>query len=498
MNLDNSIFSCVKKSKIIVFISILGLSGCGSDSDGNGYVKFYNASVNAPEVFLTIDENIGDDDEDDFETTYSSVEYGKATSDKEVSDGNYYYELAWQDEDSKKRDDLEIISEGIVYVKKDAIQLIVLSEDIEQPEVEIYDIEVIDDEDDVDDDLFNLRVLNLHPDSEGTDIYISKSDETFNEAELFGGYSNKELSENKKFDQDDYIFYITKSGSDEVLFQSEDINYSYPSQYVMVIRKNFGSGSSPYILDLVTSSNTTEYIDFNAEAKFQVYNGITEHELLESYKSVFDLFVGNNAEIPDISSVQIGEYSDSLTLPKGDYGINLTVANSDVAILRSHLLTLPENSNKTVFFYLKEDDVDHDGDGDVDEDGDGIVDEIEITINSLVVENSNRASIYDHSIRMVNLVDSEDFTSVQFFFVRSDETVETALNKSTVQYTESTSIYLLNNTYQVFVVAKQNSSDIVLSNFELILDEQSKEQFFVLEADMDSPTGYKVSTSNQN
>ena len=84
----------------------------------------------------------------------------------------------------------------------------------------------------------------MHPDSEGADIYISRSDETFNEAEIFGGFSNKELSENKKFDQDDYIFYITKSGSDEVLFQSEDINYSYPSQYVMVIRENFGSGSS--------------------------------------------------------------------------------------------------------------------------------------------------------------------------------------------------------------------------------------------------------------
>ncbi len=498
MNLDNSIFSCVKKSKFLIILSIVGLSGCGSDSDGNGYVKFYNASKNAPEVFLTIDENIDDDDEDDFETTYSGVEYGKATSDKEISDGNYFYELGWQDEDSKQRDDLAIISEGELYVGKDAIQLIVLSENIEQPEVNIYDIDVIDDDDDIDDDLFNLRVLNMHPDEEGADIYISRSDETFNEAIMFGGFSNKELSENKKFDQDDYIFYITKSGSDEVLFQSEDINYSYPSQYVMVIRENFGSGSSPYILDLVTSSNTIEYTDFNAEAKFQVYNAITEHELLVDYKSSFDLFVGSSDETPEISSLQIGEYSEGLTLPKGDYGIDLTVANSDVSILRSHLLTLPENTNKTVFFYLKEDDVDDDGDGDVDEDGDGEVDEVEITINSLVVENSNRASIYDHSIRMVNLVDDEDFTSVQFFFVRSDETVETALNKSTVQYTDSTSIILLNNTYQVFVVAKQDSSDIVLSNFELILDEQSKEQFFVLEADIDSPTGYKISRASQN
>ena len=48
------------------------------------------------------------------------------------------------------------------------------------------------------------------------------------------------------------------------------------------------------------------------------------------------------------------------------------------------------------------------------------------------------------------------------------------------------------------VVVKQDTSDIVLSNFELILDEQSKEQFFVLEADADSPTSYKISIAPQN
>ena len=36
---------------------------------------------------------------------------------------------------------------------------------------------------DDDNDLFNLRVLNMHPDSVGAELYMSKSDETFNEAE---------------------------------------------------------------------------------------------------------------------------------------------------------------------------------------------------------------------------------------------------------------------------------------------------------------------------
>ena len=52
---------------------------------------------------------------------------------------------------------------------------------------------------------------------------------------------------------------------------------------------------------------------------------------------------------------------------------------------------------------------DWDGDGDVDEDGDGQVDEIEITLNSLVVDNSQAESIYTHQINVINLIDHDAF-----------------------------------------------------------------------------------------
>ena len=47
-----------------VLASAALLSGCGgsdSSSDNVGYVKFYNGSTNAPEVILTIDEDLDDD-----------------------------------------------------------------------------------------------------------------------------------------------------------------------------------------------------------------------------------------------------------------------------------------------------------------------------------------------------------------------------------------------------------------------------------------------------
>ena len=50
-------------------------------------------------------------------------------------------------------------------------------------------LKCLEDEEDEDNDLFNLRVLNLHPDSAGVDFYMSESDETFNEATLVGQFN---------------------------------------------------------------------------------------------------------------------------------------------------------------------------------------------------------------------------------------------------------------------------------------------------------------------
>jgi hypothetical protein len=480
--------------------SVFALSGCGGDSGGSsgiGYVKFYNASSNSPALFLTIDADLEDDSDDELEITFNGIEYTKALTNYEVETDDYFYELAWQDEDSTDRDDLELVFEGSIAVEKDMIQLIVASDNIVAPQVDIYSIEVIDDDDDTDDDLFNLRILNMHPDNAGIEIYLSKSDETINEAVLIGQYATDELSDNQKFDQDEYVFYIKTVGSDEVLYTSSDIDYAYPSQYIMVVRENTGSGTSPYAIDRVSSSSTVEYLDAESSAKFRAYNAIQSHDLIADYQDNFDLYVDGIDDEPEIAALELGQFSATQTVDKGDYSLDLIIPETQGALLSNHLLTLAENTNKTVFFYLNEEDVDHDGDGDVDENDDGIVDEIEVTIHSLVVDNSTRESIYDHEIKMINLVDSDEFTLVKFYFVRSDETIETALYNRNAVYAQPESINLLNNTYQVFAVAEEDSSEIILSSFELVLDEDSNELFLVVEDDADSPTGYRIEMIKQ-
>jgi len=337
----------------------------------------------------------------------------------------------------------------------------------------------------------------MHADNESIDIYYSKADETFNEAALIGQYSYQELSINQKLDQDDYVFYITTAGSKEVLFQSNDVSFSYSGQYILAIRENTGVGTSSYILDKVSSTSVESYIDFNSEAKFNAYNAISEHELIANYQGEFSLHIGGVDDSPEIEALPIGELSQPVELAKGDYSLDIFISGQDEQLLKNHLISFAENTHKTAFFYADEVEVDDDNDGDVDEDGDGIVDELQLDIHSLVVTNSSRSSIHDHEIKMVNLVDSDEFSSVTIYFVRSDETIETTTYKHAVGFAASESLYLKNNTYQVYVVGKYNSSDIILNTFELVLDEESKEQFLVVETDETQPTGYKVSLFDQ-
>ena len=219
----SKLFSTISNSTILLCASALVLAGCGGSDDSNdvGYVKFYNSAKNAPEILLTLDQDLQSDDDDDdnnLEVTFNGIEYTKALSNYEVEPNTYFYEMAWQDEDSSDRDDLEVVAEGQIIAAKDSIQLLVLTDDITSAQVQTYSIEVLDDDEDEADDLFNLRILNLHPDSAGVDVYMSESDETFNEATLVGQYNYKQLSDNQKFDQDEYIFYITGPGSEAVSY----------------------------------------------------------------------------------------------------------------------------------------------------------------------------------------------------------------------------------------------------------------------------------------
>lgn len=506
--MNKKIFNDHKNKLITTFLltAVLSLVGCGSsdDDDKTGVMQLYNVAANAPGIYLTVDQY----DDDDFdEKVHSPVLFTKVSSYLTYDRDTYDIELSWQDEYDNVTD-LEIIHESELQVTNDTVEFIVIAGDIHTPEVLFYEIPLRDDnelEDDSDDELFNIRVLNMHTSSEGVDIYYSESDETFNEATLLSQTTYSQMSDNQKIDQDGYIFYLTYAGSDEVLFTSDDIDFPYASAYVFSIRDNTGVGSSPFLLDIIATSSVSEFTDTNAESSFRIFNGIVENDKLfdfSQYIGNFDFHLNDTDDSAEVPSLSFGEFSDSIIIPSGDYSMNLVNPITGESIINNHLLVLNENTDKTIFFYLLEEAVDEDGDGDIDEDGNGTIDELEITLNSLVVENSLSTSIYSHQMNVINLIDQDevidDFSSIKVYFVRkSDETIDDAEQFVTAIFADPTAVTLLNNTYTVYVIGRLDSSDIVLASSDLLLDEDSEDQFVILDKDVNSSTGYRMIFADQ-
>jgi hypothetical protein len=104
------------------------------------------------------------------------------------------------------------------------------------------------------------------------------------------------------------------------------------------------------------------------------------------------------------------------------------------------------DTKRSLFLYWTEEEVDDDNDGNVDENDDGIVDEIRPIVSSLVVDNSERFRLYDKELTLLNLVNTDEFSLVKFYFVKSDEIIETATNTRNLTKGFASSIILLNNT----------------------------------------------------
>ncbi|MFT6898877.1 MAG: hypothetical protein ACJA13_003304 [Paraglaciecola sp.] len=485
----------------VVYLStmLLILSGCsGSSDDSTGYIKFYNASSNAPGVFLTVDENLDADDDDEIEVTYSAVAFSKVSASNALDTGKYYVELAWQDEESSERSDLEVIYEDQVSITSENITFMALTADIRQPDVLTFDIPVIDDDTDDDDDLFNLRFLNLNATYQTVDVYMSKDNETFNEAQFVTSSDLNSLTDNIKLDQDQYIFYITPAGGDEVIYTSVDQSYSWVSQYVIVLRANTGVGSSPFAIDSIGVNGVTQLDDVDSEATFGFYNAITPNDYLPDYYGVIDIDVklGSESKVV-INNLAYGEFSASTTTANGDYAFNVLNTYTDQTFINDALLSLEENADNTLFLYGKIDPVDDDKDLDIDENGDGIVDNYESIVKSMTITKSNNSSLYSHGIKVVNLTDSDDFSRVTFYFVLSDEIISTADNKLSVLQESNGSVSLLNNTYDIYAVANIDGTDLVLGSMLLILNEDSQEQFLIFEADEAAYTGYTMKLVEQ-
>ncbi|WP_440876191.1 hypothetical protein [Thalassotalea sp. PLHSN55] len=465
---------------LLLSSSTLLLSGCDSSDDDSdtteSYYQLYNASVNAPQIYLTVTESSDEDDS----TTYSGIAFADASSYLSNDADQYDLELSWLDDD----DNLSAFYQTSSTLAADTIEFIVVDDDITAPNILSYAIAI--DDPDSDEGFFNVQFLNLHNYDGGIDLYISESDESFNEAQLISHLVDEELSPLSSYDLESYVFYITAAGDEEVLYQSEAITFSYTNQHMMVIRENQGPGDSPFTIDKIgNSASVVNYPDEFSQAQVRIYNAIGNHDLLDNYQDNVTLNLTGLSEDYQYTNLTLGSFTGAVSLPFGDYSIDLVNPITEQSLITNHLLTLNPNDDKSVFFYLDEE---------VTENDDG-EEETEIYIRSLVTDNSSSESIYDHQVSVISFV--EDYSIVKVYFVRSNETIDNTSYSIASLYASPKEIVLYNNTYRVYAVATDGSSDIILASQELILSEQSKEMFLMIEESDASSTGYSLQFIDQ-
>lgn len=464
-----------KLSSLITLSFLTACSDSSDDTEGVGYFKLYNASANSPKIYLEID---------DEEITQAS--FSESSTLYPIESSSYQLELTWKEDTNSYNDfyqqDLNISDEDI--------SLVVVSGDFEDTEVTVFEYydeqqDLIDDEEQ---ERFALNFLNLTSPYENLDLYISSDDQTFNEAILMQSLATEIISDSQRFELDSYILYITESGSNEVIFESGIMDFFSTTQYVLAIRDNTGPGDSPIAIDQIGRSGSSITIsDKDASAEIRVYNGLEEHYLLESFENNIDINISGLNDQQEIISLARKAMSTTIEVAAGDYSLDLLSSETGETITSNHFVSLDANQDKTLFVYLSEEYEDSDNDSTT-------PDETKIYLNSLPVENSNRISLFDHQINIINLVQDADqqFSSLQVYFVRSDETVSSAEYSLSSTHVNPKTILLPNNTYQVNVIAEIDQSDRLIIFDSLTLDADSGDLFMLIEEDEQSSEGYSI------
>lgn len=478
---------------LCIFSLILSVAACTSDDDDTdnvNYIQFYNASSNSPAIFLSVDEDLDNDDDDEYERTFSSVDFAEISARTEVYAQNYYFELAWQEGDSSSRSDLEMIYQEQLTVAKNEVLFLTLLGDVSEARVVSYKIPIIDDEEDDDNDQFNVQILNVSDRGTNLGMYYSLDDETYNEAQLLTTVNDEELSDNIKLDDEQYRFYIVDMNTDTLLYESTEISLLAARQYLFAIRNSQGASADELSIDIIRDSYLYTFETLEADSTLRFYNGLKTETL--------DIEVANSTSSHTLDDVAYANMSDELVLFSDDYQMTFISDEDDSELLSNLILSVASNQSNTIFLYNTYENVDDDNDGNVDENEDGQVDEIREVLSTLVVNNDLRDRLYGSSVNIVNLVDSDDFYNVEFFFVLSDEIIDTAETTKTVLNAGSASVELLNNTYDIVAIAQIDNNDIVVAQQTLTIDESVDNLFLILEADETSGTDYSLRVMSQN
>jgi hypothetical protein len=163
---------------------------------------------------------------------------------------------------------------------------------------------------------------------------------------------------------------------------------------------------------------------------------------LDDEKSVNLTFAGNEETSEDtiLPSNTLSEFNE---VEFGDYRLTAIIDNEG---FNNRLVTLNQGESKAIVLYRDE----------------------EEKLNSISFEESDLAQVFDHQLQIVNLV--PDYFDIDFYFVRQDETIESAEYQiSGLDFEESRSIILPSDFYELIAVFDDSNDTQILLDRTVLL-----------------------------
>jgi hypothetical protein len=402
----------------------LFLFGCGSSSSDeasdedvityeDSYIQFYNAVPNSKSTAITLI-----DSQDETESYLGQVSYSRATALNTVTANNEYsLSLSYLDDYGKE----EIFKEQTIELEKAERMVAIFTGSYDTPDV----VSVVYDRYDLEDE-FRLYFANVTSKTAQLEILIAEAGESIETAALIGDFNYGGVLESDKFELAEYHFFIRELDTGDVIFDSENITFSYSTQYLIVLKDAFGPSQSNIAMDVIgNTSSVYEFDDLDALAQFRTYNTI------ENVSSIDVSIEGNTPlTIENLAPLSMTEFQ---TVEFGDYQLSVSSDEVDVAIEDS-LLTLNQNESKTVIIYQDKNQ----------------------TISALDFTQYIVPSSYQHNVDIINLI--EDYEDVNVYFVKSDETIDTATEYAlSIDFSERYSRTLNSNYYTILLVNENDN-----------------------------------------
>lgn len=445
---------------VLTMVSALGLSACGGSSDGgsenfpDAYLQFYNGSDNSALTSMreTDGGNLG------------SASYGDSTSLFNLDAGDLELEFFRTDSDDQER----VIDQLTVNLSDGSKSLVIMSGDFANPTFteHKFNREELENH-------FRLFAISVVSDQSSYDLYMSDAGAPFEAANLLGTINYEGFQEltywdgdadSEDFDEGDYTIYLTQPGSSEVIFESPTVDFAFSTEYVMVLRGTTGAIQGDVQVDLVlNSSSVSTLADTEATAQFRIYNSLNGEASL-------DVELDGNDENGTNLSIAANSITAFNEVEFGDYRLSATATNDAALSFNNRLVTLNQGESKAIVLYQEENG----------------------TLTSLSFSESTLPQEFDKQIFAVNLV--PDFVDVDLYFVRKDETVESARYLiSSIDFGESKTLTLPSDFYELVAVFDDNEdTQVLLDRTQLTGINEDRNYIVSIEQDDSSPTGYKI------